>query len=149
MSDIATREDVASLGQTVEAMTAAVNTQTAVMQDLARALGDQRHVESARATGGRAEMHFNAGGIGVWVAATAALLALAHSHVQGQRVTDALIVQQGLRQEVATAIAAERNSRERFETWAAEESNTLRTFARTGVLAPMKPRPADTQEPAK
>jgi hypothetical protein len=89
------------------------------------------------------------GGVGLWVAATAALLALVVTHMQGQRVTDAMIAQQGLRQEVATAIAAERNSRERFETWAAEEANTLRTFARTGVLAPMKPRPADTQEPTK
>jgi hypothetical protein len=77
MSDIATREDVASLGQTVEAMTAAVNTQAAVMQDLARALGEQRHVESARATGGRAEMHFNAGPIGLWVAVAAAAVMLA------------------------------------------------------------------------
>lgn len=89
------------------------------------------------------------GGVGLWVAATAALLALVVTHMQGQRVTDAMIAQQGLRQEVATAIAAERNSRERFETWAAEEANTLRTFARTGVLAPMKPRPTDTQEPTK
>lgn len=89
------------------------------------------------------------GGVGVWAAATAALLALVITHMQGQRVTDSLIAQQALRQEVATAIAAERNSRERFETWTAEESNTLRTFARTGVLAPMKPRPADTEESAK
>jgi hypothetical protein len=119
------------------------------MRDLSAAMTDQRHVESARATGGRAEMHFSAGGVGVWVAATAALLALVITHMQGQRVTDALIAQQALRQEVATAIAAERNSRERFETWAAQESNTLRTFARTGVLAPMKPRPASTEDPAK
>lgn len=82
-----------------------------------------------------------------WVAATAAIVALVVVHMQGQRVTDSLIAQQGLRQEVATAIAAERNSRERFETWAAEEANTLRTFARTGVLSPMKPRPEHQPEP--
>ena len=82
-----------------------------------------------------------------WVAATAAIVALVVVYMQGQRVTDSLIAQQGLRQEVATAIAAERSSRERFETWAAEESNTMRTFARTGVLAPMKPRPTQQPEP--
>lgn len=76
MSDIATREDVASLGQTVEAMTSAVNAQTAVMQDLARALGDQRHVESARATGGRVEMHISAGSLAAWIAGTFCAIAM-------------------------------------------------------------------------
>ena len=84
-----------------------------------------------------------------WIATTAAIVALVVVYMQGQRVTDSLIAQQGLRQEVATAIAAERNSRERFETWAAEESNTMRTFARTGVLTPMKPRPQDQPEPKR
>jgi hypothetical protein len=76
MSDIATREDVVSLGQTVEAMTAAVNAQTAVMQDLARALGEQRHIESARATGGRVEMHISAGSLAAWIAGTFCAIAM-------------------------------------------------------------------------
>lgn len=76
MNDIATREDVVSLGQTVEAMTSAVNAQTAVMQDLARALGDQRHIESARATGGRVEMHISAGSLAAWIAGTFCAIAM-------------------------------------------------------------------------
>ena len=38
MNDIATRDDIASLGQTVEAMTAAMNAQTDVMRSLAEAM---------------------------------------------------------------------------------------------------------------
>jgi hypothetical protein len=76
MNDIATRDDIASLGQTVEAMTSAVNAQTAVMQDLARALGEQRHIESARATGGRVEMHISAGSLAAWIAGTFCAIAM-------------------------------------------------------------------------
>lgn len=76
MNDIATREDFVGLGQTVEAMTNAVTAQTAVMQELAQAMSRQQNVESARATGGRVEMHFNAGSVALWVSATCAALAL-------------------------------------------------------------------------
>lgn len=70
MSEFATREDFANLGQMVEAMTSAVTSQTAVMQQLAEAMTDQRHVESARATGGRAEMHVSGGGVALWLCVT-------------------------------------------------------------------------------
>lgn len=76
MNDIATREDFVGLGQTVEAMTNAVTAQTAVMQELAHAMSRQQNVESARATGGRVEMHFNAGSVALWVSATCAAMAL-------------------------------------------------------------------------
>jgi hypothetical protein len=57
-------------------MTSAVNAQTAVMQDLARALGEQRHIESARATGGRVEMHISAGSLAAWIAGTFCAIAM-------------------------------------------------------------------------
>lgn len=71
MDDIATRDDFVSLGQTVEAMTAAVHAQTDVMRSLAETMSRQ-HVESARATGGRAEVSVNAGGMALWLAVTVA-----------------------------------------------------------------------------
>lgn len=49
---------------------------------------------------------------------------------QGLRVTD-------LRGDMQT----ERIERRLHEQWAAQEANTMRTFAKTGVLAPMQPRP--------
>ena len=49
---------------------------------------------------------------------------------QGLRVTD-------LRGDMQT----ERIERKLHEQWAAQEANTMRTFAKTGVLAPMQPRP--------
>lgn len=79
MNDIATRDDIASLGQTVEAMTAAVNAQTDVMRSLAEAMSRQ-NVESARATGGRAEVTVNAGGMALWLAVTVAgMMAVANA----------------------------------------------------------------------
>lgn len=72
MNDIATREDFASLGQTVEAMTAAVTEQTAAMQELAQAMSRQQNVESARASGGRAEVRIDAGGMALWMAVSLA-----------------------------------------------------------------------------
>lgn len=73
MSAFAEAEDVESIGQTVKEMTAAVHAQTQVLQDLAQAMNRQ-HVESARATGGRVEMHVSAGGVGLWVAVTVAIV---------------------------------------------------------------------------
>lgn len=74
MSDLATVEDLDRVGKTVEtavmSMTSAVEAQTAAMEKLAQAMTDQRHVESARASGGRAEIHINAGGLAVWLVAT-------------------------------------------------------------------------------
>lgn len=49
---------------------------------------------------------------------------------QGLRVTD-------LRGDMQT----ERIERKLHEQWAAQEANTMRTFAKTGVLTPMQPRP--------
>ena len=69
MSGFAEAEDVESIGQTVKEMTAAVHAQTQVLQDLAQAMNRQ-HVESARATGGRVEMHVNGGGLALWGAVT-------------------------------------------------------------------------------
>lgn len=80
MNDIATREDFASLGQTVEAMTAAVTEQTAVMQDLAQAMSRQQNMESARATGGKVDFRIDGGGIGLWIAVTVAgMMAVANA----------------------------------------------------------------------
>lgn len=80
MSEPATRADFEHFGRAVEAFTAAVaesvTAQTEAVRDLSRAM-EARNVESARATGGRAEMHFNAGPIGLWVAVTAAAVMLA------------------------------------------------------------------------
>lgn len=153
MDEAATRDDLQGVGRALESLTETVRqsteSNTRVMQGISEALNARPSPAPPTASGGRVEMHFKGSGVGVWVAATAALLALAVTYMQGQRVTDSLIAQQGLRQEVATAIASERASRERFETWAAEESNTLRTFARTGVLAPMKTRPDNAQDPPK
>lgn len=79
MNDIATREDIASLGQTVEAMTAAVHAQTDVMRSLAETMSRQ-HVESARATGGRVDFRFDGGGVGLWIAVTVAgMMAVANA----------------------------------------------------------------------
>ena len=81
MTEPATRDDFDRLGRSVEALAntlaASVEAQTRAMRDLSAAMTDQRHVDSARATGGRAEMHFNAGPIGLWVAVTAAAVMLA------------------------------------------------------------------------
>lgn len=80
MNDIATRDDFVGLGQTVEAMTNAVTAQTAVMQELAQAMSRQQNVESARATGGRAEVSVNAGGMALWLAFTiAGMMAVANA----------------------------------------------------------------------
>jgi phage/plasmid primase-like uncharacterized protein len=75
MNDIATREVFASLGQTVEAMTAAVHAQTDVMRSLAEAMSRQ-HVESARATGGRVDFRFDGGGVGLWIAVTCCIIGM-------------------------------------------------------------------------
>ena len=67
---------------------------------------------------------------------------------QGQRISDLVVLQASLRAETKAEVLAERTSRERFEAWAAQEANTMRTFAKTGVLAPMQPRPLpQTVEP--
>lgn len=73
MSDFAEVAEVESIGHTVKEMTAAVHAQTQVLQDLAQAMNRQS-VESARATGGRVEMHVSAGGVGLWVAVTVAIV---------------------------------------------------------------------------
>lgn len=75
MSGFAEAEDVESIGQTVKEMTAAVQAQTQVLQDLAQAMNRQ-HVESARATGGRVELHIGAGGVALWIAATFSIVAV-------------------------------------------------------------------------
>ena len=61
--------------------------------------------------------------------------------LQGQRISDVVVLQASLRNETKAEVLAERESRERFEAWVAQEANTMRTFAKTGVLAPMQPRP--------
>jgi hypothetical protein len=38
-------------------------------------------------------------------------------------------------------IQTERIERKMHEIWAVQEASTMRTFAKTGVLAPMEPRP--------
>lgn len=80
MSDLATVEDLDRVGKTVEtavlSMTSAVEAQTAAMEKLAQAMTDQRHVESARAAGGRAEIHVNMGGWGVAIAVACAMFCL-------------------------------------------------------------------------
>lgn len=75
MNDPAETEDIKSLGDTVKAMTDAVNAQTQVLQDFVQSMNRQ-HVESARATGGRVELHFGAGGAALWVAATFSIVAV-------------------------------------------------------------------------
>lgn len=79
MSDPVTRADFEQFGRAVEAMTSTVAegiaAQTEAVRDMAKAM-DARNVESARATGGRVEMHFNAGSVALWVSATCAAMAL-------------------------------------------------------------------------
>lgn len=74
MSDLATRDDFDHLGRSIESLASSlvsnIEAQTNAMQDLARAVTDQRHVESARATGGRVEMHINGGGVALWMSVT-------------------------------------------------------------------------------
>ena len=76
MSDLATRDDFDHLGRSIESLASSlvsnIEAQTNAMQDLAKAVTDQRHVESARASGGRAEIHFNAGGLALWLVVTIA-----------------------------------------------------------------------------
>ncbi len=73
MNDIATREDFDHLGRSIELLASSlvsnIEAQTNAMQDLAKAM-DQRHVESARASGGRVEMHINGGGVALWLSVT-------------------------------------------------------------------------------
>jgi hypothetical protein len=80
MSGVATRDDVENLGRAVEGMTAALSeasvAQTQALRELAAAFGDQRHVESARATGGRVDVNVSAGGLAVWIAATFCAVAM-------------------------------------------------------------------------
>jgi serine/threonine-protein kinase RIO1 len=40
---------------------------------------------------------------------------------------------------------SDRIERKMHEVWAIQEANTMRTFAKTGVLAPMAPRPQPEQ----
>ena len=75
MNDPAETEDIQSLGDTVKAMTDAVNAQTQVLQDFVQSMNRQ-HVESARATGGRVELHIGAGGVALWIAATFSIVAV-------------------------------------------------------------------------
>lgn len=81
MSELATRDDFDRLGQSVQELAStlvtSVDAQTKVMNDLVVAMTEQRHVESARATGGHVDMHFNAGGIALWVSASCCALMLA------------------------------------------------------------------------
>lgn len=74
MNDVATREDFDQIGRSIESMTASIvsniEAQTQAVQKLAETMGDQRHVESALASGGRVEMHINGGGVALWLSVT-------------------------------------------------------------------------------
>ena len=83
MSDPVTRADFEQFGRAVEAMTSTVAegiaAQTEAVRDMARAM-DARNVESSRATGGRAEVTVNAGGMALWLAVTVAgMMAVANA----------------------------------------------------------------------
>ena len=80
MSEIATRDDFDRLGRSVEdlatTLVASFDAQTQAMQELANAMTDKRNIESARATGGRVEMHISAGSLAAWIAGTFCAIAM-------------------------------------------------------------------------
>lgn len=80
MSEIATRDDFDRLGRSVEdlatTLVSSFDAQTRAMQDLANAMTDKRNIESARATGGRVEMHISAGSLAAWIAGTFCAIAM-------------------------------------------------------------------------
>lgn len=90
MNDAATRDDFDSLARSVESLATSLVTnieaQTHAMQDLAKAMTDQRHVEPARASGGKAEVHFNAGGAALWLSVTMCSIMLVVSLFLGAAV---------------------------------------------------------------
>lgn len=87
--------------------------------------------ESGNVTSVRVE----AGGAGVWIAATACLMALVSVWFEHQRMTDLRIDMQ-----------AERLSRENMDTWTAQEVTAIRSYITNGKLTPMGPRPTPNQE---
>ena len=87
MNDVATRGDLDHLGRSIESLASTlvsnIEAHTQAMQGLAKAMTDQRHVESASATGGRVEFNVSAGGLAVWIAATFCAVAMTSTLVLG------------------------------------------------------------------
>lgn len=83
MTEPATSEDIQRLGNMVEALTHsvsdAVTQQTAAMQELVRVLGDERRIDSARATGGGAQITLNAPGSWALIVAIACAVVSTYS----------------------------------------------------------------------
>jgi hypothetical protein len=53
----------------------------------------------------------------------------------------AVVMLSGRISDMRTDMQSDRIERKMHEIWAVQEANTMRTFAKTGVLAPMAPRP--------
>lgn len=60
----------------------------------------------------------------------------------------AVVMLQGRISDMRADMQSDRIERKMHEIWAVQEANTMRTFAKTGVLAPMAPRP-NPKEAAK
>jgi biopolymer transport protein ExbB/TolQ len=77
-----------------------------------------------------ATITINAGLAGVAVGLAGCIIALVAVVMLSARISD-----------MRTDMQSERIERKMHEIWAVQEANTMRTFAKTGVLAPMEPRP--------
>ena len=148
MTSPATREDVARLADAIRVMAEsskqASQDQVGILRQIAdstRPIGHVQQVTMPPAQPQRAERLVLTMAAITAVIAFFAGAAVTASVQQGQRISDLVVLQASLRNETKAEVLAERASRERFEAWAAAEANTMRTFAKTGVLAPMQPRP--------
>lgn len=154
MTTPATREDVGRLTEAikglVESSNKAAHDQAELLKQIAESSKPVRHVQQVTVPAApapqRAERLVLIMGAIAAVIAFFAGSATTASILQGQRISDIVALQAGLRSETKAEVLAERESRERFEAWAAQEANTMRTFAKTGVLAPMKPRPSEARK---
>lgn len=154
MTSPATREDVARLADAIHEMTEttrqAAQDQGDILRQIAesfRPIGHVQQVTVPVAQPQRAERQVAAMATICTVMAFLAGGAIVAAVLQGQRIGDLVVLQASLRAETKAEVLAERASRERFEAWAAQEANTMRTFAKTGVLAPMQPRPSTAAPP--
>lgn len=138
MSQPATREDVERLGERLQVLVGVIETatreQTRVLSTLAQAASPSNGpvqtvtLPTALPPPSRTER-------AAWVAAFCAALALVVTVMQGQRIGD-----------VGNHMQTERIERRLFESWVTSEINTLRTFTKTGVLAPMQPKPKPAEQ---
>jgi hypothetical protein len=86
-------------------------------------------------SGNVTQVTLNAGGVGVWIATTAAIVCLLVA-------TFAVVIALDAKAEVRS----ERLSREIMNKWTAQEVTAIRSYITTGKLAPMSPPPVQPEE---